>query len=68
MFKLRDVCIFVAGAAFFHMISHILLPFYVDLPYKFGCLNITTAFNNGVIAVSAIVTIGLLWVSTKLKR
>ncbi|NDE63608.1 MAG: hypothetical protein EB053_04560 [Chlamydiae bacterium] len=68
MFKLRDVCIFIAGAAFFHMVSHILLPFYVELPYQFGCINLTNSLNNVVIVISAIVTAGLLWVSTKLKR
>lgn len=68
MFKFRDVCIFIAGAAFFHMVSHILLPFYVKLPYQLSFINLTNSLNNVVIVLSAIVTAGLLWVSTKLKR
>jgi hypothetical protein len=68
MFRLRDVCFFVAGAAFFHMVSHILLPFYVNLPYEFGCITVTNTFNNAIIIVSAIVTAALLYAGVKLKR
>ena len=68
MFRLRDVCFFVAGAAFFHMISHILLPFYVKLPYDFGCITITNSFNNAIIIISAIVTAVLLYAGVKLKK
>jgi hypothetical protein len=68
MFKLRDVCMFVAGAAFFHMVSHILLPVYVDLPYTIGCITLTSAFNNAIIIVSALITAGLLYAGVKLKR
>jgi len=68
MFRLRDVCFFVAGAAFFHMVSHILLPFYVNLPYELGCITITSTFNNAIIIVSAVVTAALLYAGVKLKR
>jgi hypothetical protein len=68
MLQLRDICFFVAGAAFFHMISHILLPFYISLPYEFGCITITYGLNNTIIVLSAIVTAVLLYAGVKLKK
>ena len=34
MFSLKNVLIFFGGAEFFHTLSHILLPFFVELPLK----------------------------------
>ncbi|MFN4174544.1 MAG: hypothetical protein ACK4HV_05520 [Parachlamydiaceae bacterium] len=61
MFTKRNLFIFLAGAAFFHTISHLLLPYYFALPLEVGGITVTSTFNNWVVALSAILTIGLLW-------
>lgn len=67
MSKVRDVIIFAAGAAFFHTISHILLPFFVDLPLNMGFMMFTPTGNVWTIVISAIITLALLWWASRIK-
>lgn len=67
MFKLRDVVIFLAGAAFLHTLSHIVFPFFVPLPLDLKFMVWTPAYNVWTIVISAIVTVALLWWAAKLK-
>lgn len=67
MLTLKNLLIFLAGAAFFHGISHILLPFYVDLPLQMKNFTLTTFLNIWAIIVSGALTIALLWIASKLK-
>lgn len=66
MFSFRDLIIFLAGAQFFHTISHIMLAFCIKLPldFKFGVL--TKKLNLFAIIVNALTTILLLWWGYKL--
>lgn len=68
MCNLRDVVIFLAGAAFFHTLSHIVLPYVLPLPINMGFMVLTNQFNCWVIGVSALVTIALLWWACKLSK
>jgi hypothetical protein len=67
MLTLKNVLIFLAGAAFFHGISHLLLPFYVELPLQGKGFTLTTMINLWTIIVSGSLTIALLWLASKLK-
>lgn len=68
MCNLRDVLIFLSGAAFLHTISHIVLPFIVPMPLDVGFMVLTNQLNYWVIGISALVTIGLLWCACRLSR
>lgn len=67
MFSLKNVLIFLAGAAFFHTLSHILLPIYLDLPLQIKGMVFTSTMNNWAIAFSGAVTVVLLWFASKAK-
>jgi|LakMenEpi03Aug12_release.lakeMendotaPanAssembly.Ray.scaffolds.fasta_scaffold1870568_1 hypothetical protein len=68
LFHLRDLWMFLAGFMFFHMISHLLLPFYFNLPYKFLGFKLTERFNIWVIIISGLLTLGFLFLAAKRKR
>lgn len=67
MFSLKNVLIFFAGAEFFHTLSHILLPLFVELPLKTKVIHLTSTLNIWAIIINAIITLGLLWWATKVK-
>lgn len=67
MLKLRDVLIFLAGAEFFHTLSHIILPYFVTLPIDIKFMMFTPALNVWAIILNALITIGLLWWASRLK-
>jgi hypothetical protein len=68
MFKLRDVIIFIAGAEFFHTISHIILPFFISLPLHTNIIEVTPTVNLVAILINTIITLLLLWWAKKLSR
>lgn len=59
--NLRDVLIFIAGAEFFHTLSHIILPFFITLPIDMKFMVLTKELNILVIIINAVITILLLW-------
>lgn len=67
MRKLRDWVIFLAGAEFFHTLSHIILPYFISMPLNIGIMVLTTRFNFWIIVINAFITLGLLWWADKLK-
>lgn len=68
MIKLRDVIVFLAGAEFFHTLSHIILPFFITLPIHTTIIEITNTVNYVAILINAIITLLLLWWAKKLPR
>lgn len=68
MIKLRDVIVFLAGAEFFHTISHIILPYFITLPIHTSVIEVTHTVNYVAIFINAIITLLLLWWATKLPR
>lgn len=66
---LRDIVIFLAGAAAFHTISHIALPYMVNLPLhsNWGII-ITATMNNWTIVISGLITLALLWLASRLNK
>lgn len=68
MCSLRDTIIFLAGAVFFHMLSHILLPYIIALPFNFGFMTLTSTMNVWVIAINALLVIVLLWLAGRMKH
>lgn len=68
MIKLRDFIIFLAGAFFLHTISHAMLPYMVTMPWDLGFMTLTQTSNYWIIAISALLTILLLWWASKLPR
>lgn len=65
---LRDIVVFLAGAAFLHTISHVLLPYYVTLPLSTTVMTVTRSDNIWIIVISAIVTVLLLWLAKAMKK
>lgn len=63
---LRDVLIFLAGAEFFHTISHIVMPYFVSLPMDMKFMVMTATMNNYAIVINAVITILLLWWARRL--
>lgn len=68
MLKLRDVIIFLAGAEFFHTLSHIILPYFVALPIQLSFMALTPNLNLLIIIINAIITLLLLWWASRLSR
>ena len=66
MSKLRDSVIFIAGAEFFHTLSHIILPYFIPLPIKMGLFTLTSTINIATVVVNAVITILLLWWASRL--
>lgn len=67
MFSLKNVLIFLAGAEFFHTLSHILLPFFVELPIQTKVIHLTPTLNVWAIIINAIITLALLWWAKKVR-
>lgn len=67
MLKLRDVVIFIAGAEFFHTLTHIILPHFVTLPLDLKFMMFTPSLNIWAIVINAVITIALLWWASRLK-
>lgn len=65
---LRELVIFLAGAQFFHTLSHIALAFYVDLPLKTKFFDLTPTMNNWAIVVNGVITVLLLWWASRLRK
>lgn len=68
MFTLRDFIIFLAGAEFFHTLSHLILSYFIPLPLDMKFMVLTPTLNIWITVINAIVTIFLLWLATRLKR
>jgi hypothetical protein len=67
MSKLRDVVIFLAGAEFFHTLSHIILPYFITLPLNMEFMILTPSLNMWTIIINAIITVALLWWASRIK-
>lgn len=67
MFSLKNVLIFLAGAEFFHTLSHIILPYVINLPIVIKGIEFTSTVNLWVIVINAIITILLLWWASRVK-
>lgn len=66
--KLRDIVIFVAGAEFFHMLSHIVLTSLISFPWQTRVMIITKSLNSWAILLNGAITIALLVYAAKLKK
>lgn len=66
--KLRDVVIFLAGAEFFHMLSHIVLTSLISFPWQTKVMIISRSLNNWAILINGAITIALLVYASKLKK
>ncbi len=64
----RDALVFLAGAAAFHTLSHILMPAIVPLPLHVLSFNFTAHMNMLAIAANALITIGLLYWAHRLEK
>lgn len=61
----KHVIIFLAGAAAFHTLAHILFAFSGKLPMHVWGMNWTQGYNLVAIVVSAVITAGLLFWASK---
>lgn len=67
MLKLREVVIFIAGAQFFHTLSHIILPYFITLPLDLKFITFTSSLNIGAILINAAITVALLWWANRIQ-
>lgn len=68
MFSFRDLIVFLAGAEFFHTISHIIMHYFIVLPISTKFFILTPTLNIWAIIINAVITGALLWWASKLKR
>jgi hypothetical protein len=66
--KLRDVVVFLAGAEFFHTLSHVMLAYSVTFPWQTKHMLVTQAVNNKAILINAAVTVALLWWASRIRK
>ena len=67
MCTLRDIVIFLAGAEFFHTLSHIILPYFISMPLDMGVMVLTPTLNLLIIGINALITLALLWWAYRLR-
>lgn len=67
MLNFRNVIIFLAGAEFFHTLSHIFYYYFAPLPLDLKIIVLTPTLNIWGIVINAVITIALLWWAIKLK-
>lgn len=67
MIKSRDIVVFLAGAEFFHTLSHLVLQFSVNFPWQTKYMLVTGALNNWAITINAVITVVLLICAAKMK-
>lgn len=76
MFNSRDVVIFLAGAFFLFTVTHVIFPYVIALPAGFNLvmftrdisLIMTPTVNIIIVSISAVITVGLLIWSYRLKH
>lgn len=68
MFSGRDLVVFLAGAEFFHTLSHILIPYFFTLPLDMKFMTLTSMFNIWAIAINGIITVVLIWWAARLRK
>jgi hypothetical protein len=68
MCTLREAIIFVAGAEFFHTLSHVFINFYVTLPIMTKFFELTTSMNHMAILVNGVITVLLIIWAMKLPK
>lgn len=68
MFSFRDFIIFLAGAEFFHTLTHILIPLFIKLPLEINSFMFTQRMNFWAIILNAIITLLLLWWAARLSK
>lgn len=66
--KLRDVVVFLAGAEFFHTLSHFIVANIVVLPWHTKYMVVTENLNNQAIVINGVITVALLWWASRLKK
>jgi hypothetical protein len=68
--RLRDVFVFLAGAAAFHALSHVWLGLSGLLPMEtqFPSMTITQNLNLFAIVVNGLITVGLLYAARRLTK
>lgn len=65
---LRELVIFLAGAQFFNTLSHIALPFYVDLPLQTRFFDFTSTMNMWAIIINGLIAIALFYWVSRLRK
>jgi hypothetical protein len=60
MCKARDLVLFLAGAEFFHTITHLFTPYLVQLPFKTNVFLLTVQINTWAIVINGAITIALI--------
>lgn len=65
MFNLHDIIVFLAGAQFFHTISHIFIAYFFDFPLRTKIMMVSKSLNFWAIIINGAITVLLLWLATK---
>jgi hypothetical protein len=65
---LKNTLIFLSGASFFHFISHLILPYYMELPLHTRLGEFTMVGNVITTILSGLATVLLLWGAWRVSR
>ncbi len=65
MFTCKTVLIFLAGALFFHALSHFALPYYFQLPLTVNGFTLTNELNMIIAWVSLAVSVAFLFAAKR---
>lgn len=65
---LRDIVVFLAGAEFFHALSHVLLPMFLALPLDMKVVVLTEKMNMWAIVLNVVLTLLLLLWARRLSK
>lgn len=68
MFSLKNTVIFLAGAEFFHTLTHIMLAYANQFPIDFKLIILTSTLNTWGIIINALITIALLLWASRLSK
>lgn len=68
MFSWRDLVVFLAGAEFFHTLSHILIGYFFTLPLDMKFMTLTPTMNMWAIVINGIITVVLIGWATRLQK
>lgn len=68
MFNLRDFVVFLAGAEFFHTLSHVMIIYMGILPMDLKIVTLTADMNLWAIIINALLTLLLLWWAKRLGK
>jgi hypothetical protein len=65
---LKNILIFLAGAMAMHTVSHLVLPYYMEMPVVSKMVTVTTAVNWFIVIISGLITAALIYAAYRISK